>query len=444
MEKPFIEIDAKEFILHPFEIQKPEGYEFAENYPNCCGPHKHNYKLLTDYLERFPFCCDNHADFYKRFKFDKEKVYGQIPIWVLKAVDYTWHTIEQNIDKEDWFDAITEYFELCFWSMGTPAVGSHIYLELVELNLQRKDGKFSKNKCKALLKYLAEVNKYKPAKEKTDLNLLYSTYQKWLKAFPFDLPFFSPLKPRLTKSLPFVKEVTRKNRYLGMVTAKLVTPTELVASLYRRTQHILSLIDTTELQKQGLISQAEKLSIDVLNENHRFRQRTLTEVYNKGEKQYIKTIKKWLENEKDYFKEIVPKLKQTPAPKPKKEKTPKNYFGFKGDTNALLIVLKSLQLRVDMLKENFTTVNNFHKLLTAKDFTNLDVKIHLNCDNRQFYYIVTKLQPYFTNLKWVTIANSMLFLSEGNSLLGQSDLSSAKNNNPKLKTVIDNIFRDMK
>lgn len=443
MDKPFIEIESKDFIQYPFELPKPEGYEFPENYPNCCDTHKHNYKLLTDYLNKFPNCCDNHREFFKKFDFDKQEIYGNIPMWILNAVQFTDYKILEALEKDDWYEDITEYFEFCAWSMGTPAIGSHIYIELVELFIKNKATPIPEDKRKALLKYFKELQNAEPTKEKTSLNLLYSIYSKWLKAFPFELPFYQQLKKHYSKQFPIIKDATRTNRYLGLTKAKIVTPTELVLNLNNLTNQLLNALDTVQLVKDGHISDTEKTKIDFINEAHRLKQKNLTIEYTKGEKRYIKTIKKWLENEKAYFKEIAPQLKSTPAKAVRKPKEPIKTFGFKGDDKKLLSVLKSLQLKINLLKTDHTSVEQLHKLLISKDFTTLDIKVHLDCETTQFRYIVKKMQDYFTRFRPVDISESQLFLSSTPSLMNSSSLSSANIPNPKEKETIDKIFKEM-
>ena len=328
MTKPFIEIDAKDFILHPFEINKPEDYEFPADFPNCCESHKSNLKTLEKFLEKFPNCCDNHLAIYKKFNFDKNVLYKDLPLRILKTAAYTAHQITKAIDKDDWLEDITEYFELALRSLGQPAVGCHIYIELVELFIKNKETNISNEKKKIILNYFTEQNNYTPAKEKTDMNLLFGIYEKWLNFFPFELVFFNQLKPQLSKTLPFVKGEFKTNRYLGQVSFQMVTPTELVDSLYQRTIYILSLVDTVELVKQDKIDNAEKLKIDFINQTHQHKQRMLINTFTKGEGKYIKTIKKWLENEKEYFSSITPIVSQKGLPSvAKKELT--GYFQIK-------------------------------------------------------------------------------------------------------------------
>ncbi|PRP66292.1 DUF6617 family protein [Nonlabens agnitus] len=443
MEKPYIEIESKDFIQYPFETQKPDGYELPENYPNCCDSHIHNYKLLKDYLKKFPNCCQKHREFFERFNFNKKQIYGNTPIWILNSVQYTHFKILEALPKEDWFEDITEYIEYCAWSMGTPAIGSHIYIELVTLFIQKKEVKIPFEKRKALLKYFKEIENTNPANEKVSINLLYNIYQKWLNAFPFDLHFFKELKPFFSSKFPVLHGIERTNRYLGISKAKIVTPTELVQFLSRQTNELLSCIDTVQLVNDGYIDDAKKIKIDFINQAHRATQRELTVQYNKGEKKYIRTIKKWLDNEKEYFKEIEPQLKAAPASAARKPKEPIKTFGFKGDSAPLLSTLKSLQLRVNLLKEDHTTVEQLHTLLISKDFSNLGIKVHLDCETTQFRYIIKKMKDHFTRFRPIDISDSQLFLSSNSSLLNSSNLSSANIDDPKEKETIDRIFKEM-
>ena len=330
MLKPFIEIDAKNFILHPFEINKPEDYEFPADYPNCCEAHKSNSKALEEFLEEFPNCCENHLEYYRKFNFDKKVLYKDLPLRILKTASYTAHQITKAIDKDDWLEDIIEYFELALRSLGQPAVGYHIYIQLVESFINDKETKIPNEKKKAILNYFLEQNNYTPAKEKTDINLLLSIFEKWINFLPLDLPFFTPYKSKITKTLPFIKGIKKQNRYLGQIVVEMVTPTELVDGLYRRTVYILSLVDTVELVKDDKIDNAEKIKIDIINQAHQHKQRTLLNTFNKGEGKYIKTIKKWLENEKEYFSSITPIVKKGLPSVVKKELT--GYLQIKDST----------------------------------------------------------------------------------------------------------------
>lgn len=356
MNKPFIEIDAKDLIMHPFEIEKPEEYEFPEGFPYCCGSHKQHLKLLEDYHEKFPNCCDDHLEYYKKFKFDKNILYKDLPLRVLKTVSYTHHKIINSINNEDWLEDISEYLEYVIRSLGQPAVGFHYFVQFIELSINSKQTKIPTDKKKILLRIIKDQYDYTPKKEKTDMNLLYNIYEKWLDFFPFELVFFSQFKSEFSKSLPFVKEKLKSNRYLGLTSFKMVSPSELVDSLFQRTIYMLSLIDTVKLVKDELITDTEKIRLDFINQDHQYRQRILLNTFNKGEKKYIKTIKEWLENEKEYFSSIVPIINQKALPQTTKIEVTK---AFK---------IKGLQASI---KDKAT---DLHSSLVIKQYLNEDCK----------------------------------------------------------------------
>ncbi|APA00223.1 hypothetical protein [Flavobacterium commune] len=375
MIKPFIEIDASNFIIHPFEINKPDDYNFPVEYPNCCNAHKINLKRLENFFELFPNCCEKHLSSYKKFNFDKNTLYKNLPTRILKTVDYTNHQIIKTIDNTDWFEDISDYFELAITSLGQPAVGYHIYVELVEAFIKSKKNKIPANKKKVLLNYFVEQSNYTPKNEETSLKLLFEIYQKWLRFFPFELPFFTPLKPKFEKTLPFVKGKHKTNRYLGRTTLQMVTPSELVDSLYKKTLEILSLIETTILVKEGKITDTEKLKFDFINQNHQHRQKTLLNTFNKGEKKYIKTIKEWLENEKEYFTSITPLASQKTLKTTSIIEAPK------------VFKLKGLQASI---KDKAT---NLHYALVTKQYLNEESK-------KDFLKLFTGKQPE-TKISWL-------------------------------------------
>ena len=74
---------------------------------------------------------------------------------------------------------------------------------------------------------------------------------------------------------------------------------------------------------------------------------------------------------------------------------PKTSFGYKSnDTSTLLTVLKQVNLKIDLL-DNRTTVEQLHQFLLAKDFSNTESQIYLQCETTQFSYLVTKLKAIF-------------------------------------------------
>jgi hypothetical protein len=184
-------------------------------------------------------------------------------------------------------------------------MGGHFRLELggqFDRFFQRKD---------TIIKFLSDLKK--PSKEKkTDLNLIISIYEKWYKIFPFEIEFFSNLKNYFGKTLPILAEKPISNPYTGTASAKIQTPDELLDRLMSITKLILSKIDTSKLLDNDYISDEDKYLTDIKKKHHELTQKELHTKFFKGELNYIKTLKKWLENEKNFISEIKPFAKKIP------------------------------------------------------------------------------------------------------------------------------------
>lgn len=130
--------------------------------------------------------------------------------------------------------------------------------------------------------------------------------------------------------------------------------------------------------------------------------------------------------------------------KPSKTKSkPKTSFGYKNkDTSGLLKVLNDFQLRVDML-DNRTTVQQLFNLLIAKDFTEGNTEIYLQCETTQFSYIVDVLKPFFTGFNPTSIERSGKFITKTGTPLKANNLHKNKVHNPKEKEEIDNIIQQL-
>ncbi|NRB60397.1 MAG: hypothetical protein HRU50_10735 [Winogradskyella sp.] len=125
------------------------------------------------------------------------------------------------------------------------------------------------------------------------------------------------------------------------------------------------------------------------------------------------------------------------------KRKPKTLFGYKNnDTSGLLKVLNDLQLRVDLL-DNRTTVQQLYDLLIAKDFTEVNTQIYLQCETTQFSYIVDVLKPFFTGFNPTSIERSGKFITKAGTQLKANNLHKNKVHNPKEKEEIDNIIQQL-
>jgi len=142
------------------------------------------------------------------------------------------------------------------------------------------------------------------------------------------------------------------------------------------------------------------------------------------------------------YKEVIKKKAST------QKKTTVNKavsFGFIGeDPNKFKNILRRLCLRIDMIDENFTNINDFFILLTAPDYIKLDTEIHLLCQTTQFSYIINRLKPYFKNLTPISIERSKKFYSKTNTLINANNLYKNRNEIVKQKVDIDNFIEQLK
>jgi hypothetical protein len=334
MNKPFIEIDAENFTLSAFETKPIEGYEVptnketGEQFPNCCSFHKSVFEGAEIWFSKFPNCCEPHKEFTGKWWFKKEN-YNGIAEKIVKQLSYTEHHISERIKKTDWYKDITDYIEYNISSFGHPAVGLHLYLGNVKHYIQNTKSELNKEQRQRLIEFIEGY--YKPSEtEKTDLNILYSTYQKWLKEFPFELnSYFGNLKQHFEKQLPILNGKPEVNIYSGIAKAKMHTKSSLIEALINLTNSLLTQINGVTLYEMGLITDANKIKLELVINSRKLK---LKQGYKNSspneEQQYRKILKEWFKDEKNFIDEITPLLKALPPQQTEtktEQETPKTF-----------------------------------------------------------------------------------------------------------------------
>lgn len=127
----------------------------------------------------------------------------------------------------------------------------------------------------------------------------------------------------------------------------------------------------------------------------------------------------------------------------KEKKKEKLTFGFNGKKDKLRTVINSLCTQIELLKENVSPADMLIQILISNDIKPGNVQIHLDCDNKNFRYVIEKFTPYFNSLSFVNIEHSKSFYSKKGTLLKANNFSKAKSFDPKEKATIDNIFKQM-
>jgi len=321
MNKPFIEIDAEHFTLSAFETKPIEGYEAptnketGEQFPNCCPFHKSVFEGAESWFLKFPNCCDQHKAMVSKRWYNKAN-YSGIAEKIVKQLSYTEHHISERINIDDWYKDITDYIEYNVSSFGHPAIGLHLYLGNVKHYIKNTNSEIPKIKRQVLIEFIEtyynspiDIDKT----NKTDLNVLYSTYQKWLKVFPFEISFFSTLKPHFEKQLPILNGKPETNKYTGIAKVKMHTKGSLIDVLLNLTNNLLTQINTTTLYEKGLLTEPQKIKLElVLNERKMKLKQGYVNSSKDEEQRYRKILKEWFADEKRFIDEVTPIVKALP------------------------------------------------------------------------------------------------------------------------------------
>lgn len=309
--KKIIEIPVDNIWDLGYDIQPHHEYVKPENFPDCCGYHKQVLVTVNAWFNSFPYCCDEHQLLIRKKWFNKN-LYSHIPQKILMSISYTSGFINHNIGKADWYKKITHYIDYVLESFGIPNIGGEGFYNLlinwIEERLEiSKKFEWKRNQLLDFLNLKAKPDN----KKSTDLNLLNSTFQKWVKSLP-EISLFSSIKVIYTDKLPlnlFLYD-GEYNRFTGLTKFKGRTQSELLEILISHTKRILAQITTENVYQSLNISDKEKYEIEVITEKHKLNQLSLLKDFSKKESKYIKVLKKWLKNEKNFIDDIKPLFKK--------------------------------------------------------------------------------------------------------------------------------------
>ncbi|MCO6495470.1 MAG: hypothetical protein J5I91_07330 [Bacteroidetes bacterium] len=317
------QMDINGAFEKPFETQPTEGEHDFTTCEGCQKTLKELIKRLTEKFEGshkdgakpFPFCCTHHSELTKLKEFNRAD-FISVPEMVARKIIYTNSHIKNNHQSETYYKDITDYIDYTVESFGQmPGNAEPLYLsdyffyitDLLERNTEVEKGR--KNR---LLEFLKA---YRTPTEtpKTDFNILLGTYQKWLKVFPFEISFFSTLKPHFEKQLPILNGKPETNKYTGLAKVKMHTKGSLIDVLLNLTNNLLTQINTTTLYEKGLLTEPQKIKLElVLNERKMKLKQGYVNSSKDEEQRYRKILKEWFADEKKFIDEVTPIVKALP------------------------------------------------------------------------------------------------------------------------------------
>ncbi|WP_299066118.1 hypothetical protein [uncultured Polaribacter sp.] len=300
------------------------------NMDNCMGckrTHKTILEKADIHFKEFPDCCKEHSRLSKHKFYSKSDFYG-LETMIADKILFTHHHIVNNLFKENWYLEITNYIDYAYQSFGSLPIncgeppGLSWFLDyLIDIHLSHKLESLNVGLEDRHNKIIDYIKRYRGDYKKgdnrhvdsKDFNLMLNIYDKWYKYFPFELAIFSGLQKHFSNRLPLFEDESIYNPYLKITQRKLLSKEQLLKHLLKITKQILSAIDTTQFLEDDYITNKTKYEFDLKKKTHKLKQESLLREFSKGEKEYMKTIKKWLDNEKSFLKEIQPSIKQLPA-----------------------------------------------------------------------------------------------------------------------------------
>ena len=311
------------FLAEPKETEPTTGEHDFNTCEGCQNTRKELIKRLTEKFngteqkQGFPFCCSHHSNLTKVKEFNRAS-FVPVPEMVADKIIYTNSHIINNHENENYYKDITDYIDYTVESFGQMpnSCGKPLYLNsyfFYVTDLLTQNTEISKERKNRLLEFL-EAHQTPPTKNKnTDLNILLGTYQKWLKVFPFEISFFSTLKPHFEKQLPILNGKPETNKYTGIAKAKIHTKGSLIDVLLNLTNNLLTQINTTTLYEKGLLTEPQKIKLElVLNERKMKLKQGYVNSSKDEEQRYRKILKEWFADEKRFIDEVTPIVKALP------------------------------------------------------------------------------------------------------------------------------------
>lgn len=290
------------FYAKPYMIEPTQGEHDYRTCEGCLKNRKIIIQNLTPKVIQFPHCCKWHEKLLKLEGFNRNDFINSAENCADKII-FTYQHILNNQNKEQDNENIIAYLDYVIDSFGAFPNGfgepfllsSYIYyVKQLVINNSSIEEKYQK-----LINNYFDKLKY-PTKDKDPIALLCATYNKWLKLFPFQLPYFRDLKQYFMHKTPlFVKEVEnnidKKHKYmlctvndltnhLTTLTIKLLT--ELSGKITpEKNDEFYSFYE--EFLKQKLFYEIQLLKN--IDENN----------------SYIKIINKWMDSQERFLKGIL-------------------------------------------------------------------------------------------------------------------------------------------
>ena len=314
----YVTFEESEYIA-PFSIEKTEGNHSLESCEKCQKLHLHLMDDFQDY-KKFPNCCEPHKKLNELNEFQLFH-FANFPREMANKVIFSHHHIINNIENDNWHTEIFDYLDYVVESFGAmpESYGSpyqlHSYTTILkDISYKTKDFVLKTiNKKEYSLRINLIFNKLDSIFSPSDdvykaIELLLKTYEDWYNLFPFELDYFKHLEKKFQDVLP-IHQKPAYNKYLKKEKKQYHTLESLSTELVGITKQILITINAKVLFDKGELSNTKKINMDLILKNRELELESIKDMPHKNKLEYIKILKKWMKQEKNFIKDITPYLK---------------------------------------------------------------------------------------------------------------------------------------
>ena len=311
------------FLVEPQKTVPTSGEHDFNTCIGCQDVRRELIKRLTEKFngseqhQGFPFCCSQHSNLIKLKEFNRASFFS-VPEMVADKIIYSIQHIINNYQNESYYKDITDYIEYTIESFGQMPTGCGGALFIGEyfiyvVDLLTRNPNIQKERKSQILEYLEVLQTPPTQNRNTDLNILLSTYQKWFKVFPFEISFFSTLKPHFENQFPILNGKPETNKFTGLTKAKMHTKGSLIDVLLKLTDNLLTQINTYILYEKGQLTEPQKIKLElVLNERKMKLKQGYVNSSRDEEQRYRRILKEWFADEIRFIDKVTPIVKALP------------------------------------------------------------------------------------------------------------------------------------
>ncbi|MDR2036530.1 MAG: hypothetical protein LBQ60_01260 [Bacteroidales bacterium] len=322
-------------------VKRPDGYTDPDNIIFTDKTYREKYDCISDWVNKE---LERHSLFPKFVT--KSGAVTVNTLHLLKRIDQTQYLINQDSFNEEWYENIVHYTEAMVCCFTKPYVGLPFFIKEIKLYVQSihltedkkaqlinlLDTYYINGKVpdfyeidfldSKTLEDIDEKKKHTP----DNISQLRDIFGEWLEILPFEIGCFNQGKDYFQNRISdfLIKNNAVKNKYSDFTFSSFRRPHELIEFLIDTTKEMLQKVNSVKWGKTANNSEIEKRKYEIEDANHLIKQKELLLKVGSYENSFIKLIRKWLKNEKEYFKRLKERDYKSQKQVIAKEETKKN------------------------------------------------------------------------------------------------------------------------